>query len=235
MDVFSTPYVARPLAALRWGIMTATLAVASPAAATILGGEASLNGAPPVAENFALLSPPFDVSVPASTVGADNLQVDRLFAFDENQNVQAETEIVVEIGGVIPAGTVVASHYVVFDPRWGASVAGHIDFDAPILGVATSAWSLGETDRYQNVGVSYRGVWLRGLEPTDDVRIDPADPFRLLLRLDASSPGDSIRVFTSFSPSVRRGPRHFATLPWRRPGRSSQRPLPAVMVAQPPM
>lgn len=175
------------------------------AQATVIGGAGGINGGAPDAAGFTLLFPPFDVSQPPSTVGADNLQTERLFAFDENQNVVAEEEIVLEIGQNVPAGTVVASHYVVFDPLWSATVEGYVEFDAPILGVATSAWSLAETDGYQNVGVRYWGARLRGLEDKDHVEIDPENPYRLNVRLVASAPGDSVRVFTAFSPSVRRG------------------------------
>ena len=61
---------------------------------------------------------PFDV-------GQDNFNTDHLYAFDEDQNITLFQSIDVDIGGedgVIPAGSVIASHYVFFDSIDGIHV-----------------------------------------------------------------------------------------------------------------
>ena len=114
-------------------------------------------------------------------------------------------DIRVDIGGdgrVIPAGTIVASHYVFFDPADGAFQSGYVDFDATILGVATGRSTLAATDFLANTEVTYLNPTLRGLEWEDAVWIDAENPARLRVRWNASTPGDYIRVFTARSPGV---------------------------------
>ena len=142
---------------------------------------------------------------PEITVGRDTFESPNLFAFDEDQNITIPDDIRVEIGppgGVIPRHSVVASHYVFFDPAWGMAQRGWVEFDAPILGVATSVWTMQATDFLANTKITYLNPGLRGLEWEDAVWIDPDNPFRLWVSWAASTPGDYIRVFTARSPGV---------------------------------
>lgn len=135
------------------------------------------------------------------SVGADNFNTDHLYAFDEDQNILLSEFIRVDIGGqngVIPAGTVVASHYVFFDSISGTHY-GYVDFDAPILGVAAYQATMDATDFLANTSVDYIGTELRGLEDGDTVWIEENDPYRLWVYWAGSSPGDYIRVFTAKS------------------------------------
>lgn len=135
------------------------------------------------------------------SVGFDTFDDDNLYAFDEDQNITLQAPIKVDIGGsngVIPAGEVVASHYVFFDSLSGIQY-GYVDFDAPILGVATYQDTMGATDFLANTTVNYISTELRGLEEGDQVWIDADDPNRLWVYWAGSSPGDYIRVFTSKS------------------------------------
>ncbi len=137
-------------------------------------------------------------------VGRDNFNTDHLYAFDEDQNILLTEPIRVDIGGaggVIPAGTVVASHYVFFDSLNGVQV-GFVYFDAPILGVAAYQSTMGATDFLANTAVTYIGTELRGLEMGDYVWIDEDDPHKLWVAWAGSSPGDYVRVFTARSPGV---------------------------------
>lgn len=137
----------------------------------------------------------------AFTVGADNFNTDHLYGFDEDQNITLDRPIRVDIGGddgIIPEGTVVASHYVFFDSLAGTH-AGYVDFDAPILGIAAFQGTMAATDFLANTSVTYVSVELRGLEQGDYVWIDEQDPHRLWVFWAGSSPGDYIRVFTSKS------------------------------------
>lgn len=135
-------------------------------------------------------------------IGDDTVERPHLYAFDEDQNIVLDRALQVDVGQDVPAGQVVASHYVFFDPLWGTIVSGWVDFDAPIIGIATSRGTLIASDDLQNNAVTYLSPGLRGLEWQDRVRIDPDDPNRLRVAFQASSPGDYIRVFTMFSPAV---------------------------------
>lgn len=137
-------------------------------------------------------------------VGRDNFNTDHLYAFDEDQNIALKAPIHVDIGGqngVIPAGHVVASHYVFFDSLDGIHY-GYVDFDAPILGIAALPQSLDATDFLANTSVTYLSTDLRGLERGDQVWVDADNPFRLWVYWAGSSPGDYIRVFTALSPAA---------------------------------
>ena len=134
-------------------------------------------------------------------VGNDTFDDCNLYAFDEDQNIVLPAPIRIDIGpeaGVIPQGTVVASHYVFFDSISGAH-HGYVDFDAPILGVAVQQETMAATDFLANTRVNYISVELRGLEPGDHVWIDGENPNRLWVYWAGSSPGDFVRVFTARS------------------------------------
>lgn len=137
-------------------------------------------------------------------VGEDTFDTDHLYAFDEDQNITLEADVRVDIsvdGPVIPAGTVVASHYVFFDSLSGIHI-GTVYFDAPILGIAAFQDTMAATDFLANTSVIYLSTELRGLEDGDEVWIDPEDPNRLWVYWAGSSPGDYIRVFTERSPGA---------------------------------
>ncbi|MEL7463553.1 MAG: hypothetical protein AAFN79_05775 [Pseudomonadota bacterium] len=172
------------------------LSLALEAEALVLGGgirDQTGDGA------FVILDPKTGFAV-----GADTFDTDHLYAFNEDQNITLDQPVRVDIGGedgMIAEGLIVASHYVFFDSIAGVQV-GYVDFDAVILGVAATQWTMGATDFLANTEVTYLNPDLRGLEPGDYVWIDPDDPFRLWVYWAGSSPGDYIRVFTARSPGV---------------------------------
>lgn len=174
-------------------ILIAALLVGNPASAFVIDGEIirqNGNG------DFVKL----DTDMPFA-VGNDTFNTDNLYAFDEDQNITLPIPIRVDIGdddGVIPQGTVVASHYVFFDSLAGVHI-GYVDFDSPILGVAAFQGTMAATDFLANTDVNYISMELRGLEDGDEVWIDEADPQRLWVYWAGSSPGDYIRVFTEQS------------------------------------
>ncbi|WP_425091291.1 hypothetical protein [Tropicimonas sp. S265A] len=170
--------------------------VAQTASATVLGGEIVQQTGD---GTFVILETDsgFDV-------GLDNFNTDHLYAFDEDQNIVLDAPIRVDIGGVdgvIPAGEVVASHYVFFD-SWHGSHYAFVEFDAPILGVAALPASMDATDFLANTNVNYISTDLRGLETGDYAWIDEDNPNRLWVLWAGSSPGDYIRVFTALSPAA---------------------------------
>jgi hypothetical protein len=177
---------------------------ATPVAAIVIGGGVTSGGG-----SFVLLTPPFGGSTPVNTVGNNTFQTLNLYAFNEVQNVVAPAgglavdDLAGPAGaGTIAAGTLVASHYVFFDPLNPANQAGWVDFDSKILGVITSRDLLIASDILVNPGVSYLSPTLRGLEPQDSATIDGSLNYRLRVDWSASSPGDYVRVLTERSPGA---------------------------------
>jgi PEP-CTERM motif len=135
------------------------------------------------------------------SVGNDNFQSPNLFEFDEDQNIMLTAPLVVNVASSpIPAGTIVASHYVFFDPGPSEHIIGTVDFDADILGIITATTELANSDFLANTGVNYLNPGNRGLEAGDSVTI--SGPRQILFDTVASSPGDYVRVLTAFSPTA---------------------------------
>jgi len=136
------------------------------------------------------------------SVGRNNFNDLNLYAFDEIQNLDSGAGGIDVNLGSVPANTVVASHYVFFDPRRSSRQAGWVDFDGEILGVATDRANLAASDLlFDHSGVNYLNHRLRGLESRrDTVTIGSgSEANRLFVDWRASSPGDYVRVFTAVS------------------------------------
>lgn len=180
------------------------LVAVSSANATIIGGAVTDGSG-----SFVLLEPGFTDSDPDNTVGDDTFQNPNLYGFDEDQNTAVEdaplnVDILAATGvaGQLPVGTVVASHYIFFDPQGSTSQEGYVDFDSDILAILTSTDTLAASDYLANTGVTYLNPGLRGLEPGDSAAVDPVDARRLVVDWSASTPGDYVRVLTEFSPGA---------------------------------
>lgn len=174
----------------------ASLAFAQ-AQATVVGGHVTHGDG-----SFVKLGIPFFESTPDNTVGNNTFQNNNLYAFDEGQNIVLPTNIHVDLGGtggILAAGTVVASHYVFFDPIHAAQ-EGYVDFDSVILGVITSTSKLAASDFLLNNGVTYLNPAARGLEAGDDVVSYSGS--RLFVDWIAGTPGDYVRVLTAYSPAA---------------------------------
>lgn len=187
-----------------------TLSMTSMSSATIVSGLVTGGTAQSQGGIFIKLSPGFTQSDPDNTVGQNTFDTPNLYGFDESQNttvLASEGPLAVDIlasggSGTLPVGTVVASHYVFFDPGPSTSQTGYVDFDADILAVVTSTSNLAASDYLANTGVTYLNPGARGLEPGDVVAIDGGNPQRLNVNWRASSPGDFVRVLTKFSPGA---------------------------------
>ena len=187
-------------------IALASLSLVPQASAIIIGG--AVTGGTSFADGgiFMELTPPLanPFGTPNS-VGENTFNDNNLYGFNEDQNVNVETDpLALDIGSVnpLPVGTEVASHYIFFDPDGTESQIGYVDFDAPIFGIITSSSLLGASDYLANTGVTYLEPGLRGLEGGDSVWIDPLNPFRMMVDWDASTPGDYVRVLTQHSPGA---------------------------------
>lgn len=165
-------------------------APASVITGVVNGGTASAAGGV-----FVQLVPP---PAPPLAVGDNTFQTPNLYAFDEVQNVVLGAPLAADVGGPLPAGTTVASHYVFFDPGPNQSITGTVAFDADVLAVVTSTANLAASDFLGRDGVMYLNPAARGFEPGDSVVV--SGPREITVNLFAGSPGDYIRVLTARSP-----------------------------------
>ena len=77
------------------------------------------------------------------SVGDDTFQSPDLYGFIEDQNILLTAPLIVDVGSSpIPAGTIVASPYVFFDPGPTQHVIGTVDFDADVLAIITGTTTL---------------------------------------------------------------------------------------------
>jgi PEP-CTERM motif len=181
------------------GVAALLFTASIPATADILGGVVTGGTALTAGGTFVKLTVPLSNPFGApNSVGNDNFQSPNLFGFDEDQNILLTAPLMVDVGVTIPAGTIVASHYIFFDPGPSEHVIGTVDFDSDILGIETSTGNLADTDFLANTGVNYLNPSARGLEAGDSVTI--SGPEQILFDTFASSPGDYVRVLTAFSP-----------------------------------
>ncbi len=146
-----------------------------------------------------------------NSVGDDTFQSPNLLGFDEDQNILIPAPLSVDVGtSPIPAGTVVASHYIFFDPGPRLRIIGTVDFDSDVLAILTSTGNLAPSDFLAHTGVNYLNPGARGMEAGDSVTIN--GPRQILFDTFASSPGDYVRVLTAFSPSAAPEPGGLALL-----------------------
>lgn len=184
------------------GLAVALVGIGTSANATVISGSVTTG-----AGSFIKLAPGFTDSSPDNTVGNDTFQNLNLYAFDEDQNTTVQTsalnaDILASTGvaGALAVGTVVASHYVFFDPAGTSHQVGTVTFDSVILAIITSTANLLASDYLANTGVNYLNPALRGLEAGDSVTISITDPKIINIDWVASSPGDYVRILTAFSP-----------------------------------
>ena len=178
--------------------------------ATIVDGQVTGGKSLQLGGKFIKLTIPFAGSSPYNTVGADTFNDSNLYGFDEDQNIEIRDPLTLDImadgkgggrkGGVVPVGITVASHYIFFDPGKLQKQQGEIQFDSMIIGVITKRNNLKNSDHLANTGVNYLNPGARGLEQVDKVAITGLQT--ISVNWIASSPGDYIRVITSYSPGA---------------------------------
>lgn len=174
--------------------------------ATILGGSVTGGSAQGLGGMFIELNGNATFSV-----GNNNFNDNNLYAFNEGQNIVIGSPLSVQDlagpagAGVLAAGTVVASHYVIFDPLNAQSIQGNVQFDSAILALIWETADLLASDVLINNNVTYLNPSFRGLElaphPNNDMAWISASN-EVSVSLVASSPGDVLRVLTAFSPGA---------------------------------
>jgi len=149
-----------------------------------------------------LISGPDIIAAPGSVVdnppGATN---DHQQAFNERQNVLLLSNLYVDGGGFIPAGTLVNSHMIFLNTDGDVLAEDFLvqwAFDGPILGVMSDLNALLEADSNNilgNLGTIYPGSFdHRGLDPGDGYSIFGNT---ITVSMSVSEPGDWIRVVTA--------------------------------------
>lgn len=128
--------------------------------------------------------------------GAD-ISPDGAFEDDDSVFVFTESSILLDNqttidGTVVPAGTIVCSYIVWYDPVSTNEVAGTIDFGAPVIGSAQSATELQNTSVFAVPGVTY--AYDRSWEGSDGFDVSgntvAVTPYAVPVN------GDMMRVFT---------------------------------------
>jgi hypothetical protein len=140
-----------------------------------------------------IISGPTMIEAPVS-LGKNPFNQNEFFAFYEAQNVVLDKKLKVK-GGFVPAGELVSSQYVLFDPRGITRDTITITFDSEILGVIVNNKQLKKSDFLGKSGVDYRRFKMRGREFRDKFVIS-ADGKSITFKNRASSPGDYIRIVT---------------------------------------
>lgn len=159
----------------------------------LTGGSSMTNGG-----SFQLISAP-------ATLGNNAFDDDNVRAFDEVQNLTLTASLIMDFpspdlsSNVLGAGSIVSSHYVIYDPAATQTVEGTVTFDEPVLGIITSNLRFNDTDiLLGNPATSYT-IGNQELESSDTVMISGNT---IEFSLIAISPGDAIRVITGVNPEA---------------------------------
>ncbi|MEM7081777.1 MAG: dockerin type I domain-containing protein [Pseudomonadota bacterium] len=171
-----------------------TLAIETHAEITsgvVTGGSSFVNGG-------LFIEIPAPVVLPNNAYNDDNVR-----AFNEQQDVTLTSNISLHVAAsgldssILGPGSVVSSHYIIYDPSATEEVEASVTFDEPILGVMIYNEGFNITDPVLgNPGTAY-DIGSQELESPDTVTIS-GDTVSFFLR--TVSPGDAIRVITGVDP-----------------------------------
>ena len=186
-----TVHAKTSLVILACAVLCSAVTRAEIVSGVLTGGSALTNGGV-----FQLISPP-------AVLGNNAYNDDNVRGFDEVQGVTLESQLIMDIAApgvssnVLGAGSVVSSHYLIFDPISTRTASGTVTFDEPVLGVIISNPRFDDTDSLLgNAATSYT-IGSQQLESADSVTISGNS---IEFNLSTSSPGDAIRVVTGTDP-----------------------------------
>lgn len=146
---------------------------------------------------------------PPTPLGPNPIGDTSFFAFYEKQNVVLDRDV--KLGKMktrnaqgrkvrqqvrLEEGTLVSSHYVLYDPADLVKQSVTIEFDSEILGVVVKGGKLRKTDFLGADGVEYEKFRYRGPERRDKYEIS-ADGRSITFYFRANDPGDYIRIITA--------------------------------------
>lgn len=151
---------------------------------------------------------------PGDTIIPDSYNDDTLYVWNEKQNVLLGSNLKVDrvadetapyiVGSSgnyeIVAGTIVASHYLQWDPAGSKRVHAELAFDSEIFAFITADQKLFDSDLVLGLDtLNYNDFSLRGLESGDTVNYG-TDFTTVEIDWQASNPGDWTRLITARSP-----------------------------------
>lgn len=128
---------------------------------------------------------------PIGPVGDDNFDSFDLFAFEEQQAVELTEPLAIDATTSIPAGEVISSYYVIWDPVPNNTVQGTITFPDDIVAVIVDRPELQASTFLGDASAVYLNPGMLGLENGDDLSFSGDT---LTVDFFAGSPGDSVRV-----------------------------------------
>ena len=173
------------------------LAAIVAAAATAHAGITSISGG-----GIFHAAPPANIGLP------NNQQSLVVQGFDEVQGLSLVNSLEVfsyaaNANVILPVGSTISSHMVLFDPVQTASVSADITFSEPILGIIYLDLPLFNTHTLLGrPGVNYpsTNVTAYGFENTESALL--VDAYTLRFTATASNPGDRFRVITIPTPGA---------------------------------
>lgn len=164
----------------------------SPLAHAAITGGGVTTGAPGAA--FTEITPQ-----PGDAIGPDAFNQPDLLGFNEQQGLVLSEDLFIRNNRSIPAGSIISSHYIVFDPADASAIDGFVLFDEPIVAVIRAGRGINNTsDDVGLPGLVYTVGRAIGPDEEDRVRADRGDPMRLNFTAGADVPGDQVRVLTGF-------------------------------------
>ena len=166
------------------------LLAAAPASAVITSGVLTSGTVFTRGGNFIVIGNPAGLGV-----GLNNFDDNNVRAFNERQNYTLGSALLTDVGGSIAGGSVVDSHYLVFDPARNQTVEGSASFRTRVLGIVYNDGRLLGSDWLGAPGVTYFNPSGRGLEPPVDVIGFAGNTVNF--SLSGSNPGDTFRVITA--------------------------------------
>lgn len=141
------------------------------------------------------------VIAPPLNTGNDNQQTNALLGFNELQYVALTSDLVVDKpSSIIPAGTIVSSHYIIYDPPGtNTTINGDVIVDQTVIGVIYNTDTLNNSDYLGVPTTNYLNPSLRGFEASAGDSATIVDPNTVSFHLSAGTPGDYARIITSSS------------------------------------
>ena len=145
----------------------------------------------------------FELIAAPAILGNNPFDDNNVYGFDEVQELTLSANLIMDFASsslssnVLGAGSVVSSHYVIFDPASSESAEGTVTFDQPVLGIIKSNLRFNETDGLLGNPLTDYAIGNQQLEPADTVTMAGAT---ISFDLTSNSPGDAIRVITGVNP-----------------------------------
>ncbi len=151
---------------------------------------------------------------PPLKTGNNNQLVNKLLGFNELQHVVLNSDLVIDKPvGIIPAGTVVSSHYIIYNPVNDHTIDGTVILDQNVIGVIYKTNTLNNSDFLGLSITNYLNPSARGFDAGDGDTATIEDPNTVSFHLRAGiGPGDYARIITTSNYTIQ-GPQFIMRVP----------------------